>query len=92
MKRLSRKIREAFSGRSSSAYYYPTKGHAINSFDGILQGFDLCLDRENLIDFNGDEGRKAVDIHDEYGACVGHAVFTWYRLPSGRYEFIGYIT
>ena len=56
-------VREAFSGRSTGndqGCYYSTKGHAINAFDGELQGHDLCLDRDDLSDFYGDEGRKVI--------------------------------
>jgi len=87
-------VREAFAGRSSGndgGAYYSTKGHAVNAFDGELQTYDLCFDRDDLLDFTGDEGRKLIEIHDEFKHCVGRALLTWYRMPSGRYEFIGYI-
>lgn len=84
-------VREAFAGRSSGDYY-PTKGHAINAFDGELQTYDFCLDRNDLMDFPGDDGRKTVAVHDEFGHEVGFAVFSWHRMPSGRYEFVGYLT
>jgi len=92
-------VREAFSGCSTGnargagrTGYYSTKGHAVNAFDAELQTFDLCLDRDDLADFHGNEGRKTIAVHDEFGEEVGLAVFTWYRMPSGRYEFIGYLT
>ncbi len=87
-------VREAFSDCSTGndqGCYYSTKGHAVNAFDGRLQTYDLCLDRDDVSDFHGDEGRKAIEIHDEFGHCAGHAIFSWHRMPSGRYEFIGYI-
>lgn len=73
------------------AGYYETKGHAVNAFDGALQGYDLCLDRDDLSDFHGDEGRKIIDVHDEFKATVSRAVISWHRMPSGRYEFNGYL-
>jgi hypothetical protein len=85
-------VREEFAGRTttgSDVDYYRTKGHAVNAFDGVLQGYDLCLDRDDLMDFSGDEGRKTIEVHDEFGRCAGHAVLSWYRMPSGRYEFTG---
>jgi hypothetical protein len=87
-------VRVAFSGRSTGSdqgCYYSTKGHAINTFDGELQAFDLCLDRDDLMDFSGDEGRKVIEVHDEFGHCAGHAVISWFRMESGNYEFVGYI-
>jgi hypothetical protein len=92
--KISKAARNDFSERSTGSKrgaYYETKGHAINAFDTELQIYDLCLDRDNLIDFNGDEGRKVVDIHNDCLQIVGIAVFSWYRMASGRYEFIGYI-
>jgi hypothetical protein len=86
--------REAFSGRSTGnnrGAYYETKGHAVNAFDNELQSYDMWLDRDDLADFYGDEGRKTIDIYQECGGAVGCAVLSWYRMPSGRYEFVGYI-
>jgi hypothetical protein len=88
------KVRNGFSRwstGSSHGCYYPTKGHAVNAFDGELQGHDLCLRREELLDFNGDEGRKIITIVDEFDREQGRAVLSWYRMDSGRYEFTGYI-
>jgi len=76
---------------SDRGYYYSTKGHAVNAFDGVLAGYELCLDRDDLMDFHGDEGRKVIDVHNEFKRTVGRAVLSWYRMPSGRYEFVGYL-
>ena len=87
-------VREAFSDRSTGSErgcYYSTKGHAVNAFDGELQAYDLCLDRNDLSDFHGDDGHKAIEVHDKFGHCAGHALITWHRMDSGRYEFVGYI-
>ena len=92
---MKKKCRENFASRStgcSRGVYYSTKGQAVNAFDAELQSFDLCLDRNDLSDFHGDEGRKLIEVHDEFEHCVGHAFFTWFRMESGRYEFIGYLT
>jgi hypothetical protein len=56
-----------------------------------LQCHDFCLDRNDLSDFHGDEGRKVIDVHHEWEGIVGRAVLSWYRMPSGNYEFVGYI-
>ena len=96
-------VREAFAGRSTGSVrgpgrnnrihtgYYDTKGYAVHAFDTELRAFNLCLDQDDLADFPNDEGRKTVAVHDESGDEVGCAVFTWHRMPSGRYEFIGYL-
>jgi hypothetical protein len=92
--RVGHPVRELFAGRSSGSsrgHYYETKGHAVNAFDGELQGFDLCLDRNDLDDFYGNEGRKSIAVHDEFHRLVGWAILSWYRMPSGRYEFTGYL-
>ena len=87
-------VRELFAGCSTGSEYgchYETKGHAINAFDGALQTYNLYLDRDDLADFYGDAGRKVIDVCNEFGNSVGRAVISWYRMPSGRYEFIGYL-
>lgn len=91
-------VRDAFCGRSTGSEHgagrigsYSTKGHAVNAFDAELQTFNLCLDRNDLDDFHGDRGRKVIEVHDEFEHCVGRAVISWFRMESGRYEFIGYL-
>ena len=86
-------VREAFSGCSTgnAQGYYSTKGHAIDAFDAELQTFDLCLDRNDFADFSEKEGRKVIAVCDKFGNEVGLAVFIWFRMESGRYEFIGYL-
>lgn len=71
--------------------YYETKGDAVRAFEAALNGHSLCFDDSELDDFPGDAGRKTVRVCDECGRCVGHAVFSWYRMGSGRYEFVGYL-
>jgi hypothetical protein len=92
--KLTRKIRNDFavwSTGSEHGGYYPTKGHAVNTFDGALQDHGLCFDREQIYGFDGNDGRKNLDVVDEFGHFVGCALLSWYRMPSGRYEFIGYL-
>ena len=91
-------VREEFSGCSTGNFngsgrtrYYETKGHAVNAFDGALQGRDMWLDRDDLSDFYGDEGRKVIDVHGKDAGWIGRAVISWYRMPSGHYEFVGYL-
>jgi hypothetical protein len=87
-------VRRAFSECSTGndhGRYYKTKGHAVRAFNAILEGFDCCLDPNDLDDFHGDEGRKVVDVYDDYQCASAKAVISWYRMPSGRYEFVGYL-
>ncbi len=83
-------VREVFASRSSGSYY-PTKGTAIDAFDGALGQHDFHFDREDLLGFDGDEGRKLVQVMDDGEVVVGNALLTWYRMPSGCYEFVGYL-
>ncbi len=91
-------VREAFAGCSSGAggsgyaNYYSTKGHAVNAFDARLQTYDLWFDRDDVSGFDGNEGRRTLAIVNDFDRCVGYAVLSWYRMPSGNYEFVGYIT
>ena len=88
-------VREAFADRSTGngrgAYYF-TKGHAINAYDEALNEHGYRFDYTDTQDLHGNEGRRLVRVvrvaTDEQ---VGSALLTWYRMPSGRYEFVGYI-
>jgi hypothetical protein len=57
------------------------------------------FDYNDTQDLYGDTGRKLVRIvspdpidPDEKDGHAGFALLLWYRMPSGRYEVIGYIT
>lgn len=87
-------VREEFAACSTSNRYYDTKGDAIDTFDIALQEYGYRLDDVDIVDMSGDEGRVhwAVCIDSlDYGEVVGQAVFSWYRVPSGRWEVIGYL-
>jgi hypothetical protein len=97
-------VREEFSGCSSGGgpwTYYDSKGAALRAFDSALDGYGLCFDKDDNFDMPGDEGRINIDVYtgidgygedDSRGRFVGSALLTWYRMPSGNYEFIGYLT
>jgi len=97
--RANHPVREDFAGCTTGSVkgvgrtgYYMTKGHAINTFDDRLQIYGLCLNTDDLFDFPGDNGRKTIAIHNEFGRTVGYAILTWHRMEiSGQYEFIGYL-
>ena len=87
-------VRAAFAGRSTNGKdvgYYETKGHAVNAFDAVLQDHDLSFDREALDGFNGNDGFVNLPVVNEFDDRVGSAMLSWYRMPSGRYEFTGYL-
>ena len=92
--KISRRCREDFSGRSTGndhGEYYDTKGHAINAFDAALNDHGYHLDLNQFVDYNGPTGRANHDVLDGDNKVVGCAIFSWYRMDSGRYEFIGYL-
>ena len=84
-------VREAFAGCSTSNNYYETKGHALRAFGDVLNACGLHLDYDYPADYNGNEGRTHHPVCDDCGNEVGCAVFSYYRMPSGNYEFIGYL-
>ncbi len=87
-------VRNTFAARSSGNghnSYYENKGQALNAFDAELQTYDVWFDRNDCLQLDGNDGRKNLAIVNEFGRCVGYAVLSWYRMPSGRYEFTGYI-
>jgi hypothetical protein len=88
-------VRAKFAGKSSGNghnTYYASKGHAVSAFDSVLSEFNLCLDPNDLSDFVGNEGRKTIEVWLRPNYRVGYAVFTWYRMESGNWEFIGYLS
>ena len=88
MIKVKHPVRNDFSS-CSTGEYYKSKGAAINAFDTALHKHDMHLD-ENDSDFNGDEGHKLMDIYQQ-DEVIGYASLYWYQMPSGNYEFIGYI-
>jgi hypothetical protein len=90
---IARKIREAFAGCSTTGRndYFVSKGHGVNYFDDVLRKFALAFDETEFADYSGDAGRVQRTIRDECLRPVGYAILSWYRMPSGRYEFTGYI-
>jgi len=88
---ITKTVRNAFAGVSSSNNYFVSKGHGINTFDDVLRKFSLAFDETEFADYSGDEGRVQRTIRDECLRPVGCALLSWYRMPSGRYEFTGYI-
>jgi len=87
-------VRKAFSGCStgnSINCYYKTKGHAFCAYDEALADFGFHLDCVVNNAWTGDEGRRTVDVYDSCNKHVGCAVFYYYRMPSGNYEFVAYL-
>lgn len=70
--------------------YYDFKYLGINAVDTILAANGYCLVSS---DYPGDEGHRLTAFHPiENNDFVGFVSFSWYRMPSGRYEFTVYIT
>ena len=84
-------VREAFAGLSSRSNYYDTKGAARREYDAILEIFGYHFDHNSWADFYGDSDRRTIEVLNDECDVVGHAVLSWYRMPSGRWEFTGYL-
>ncbi len=101
MIRSKHPIREDFSGcpmgspvGSSRIGHYGTKGHAVMAYSNTLAKYGLCFDGDSPFDISGDDGRITVNIRQDkrgYTLCVGFAILTWHKMPSGDYEFLGYL-
>jgi hypothetical protein len=84
-------VREAFAGHSTGSGrspYYENKGAAMWAFETELRGYALQFDCYDIPD---NAGSAMIPIVNGNADCVGYAKMSWYRMPSGRYEFIGYI-
>ena len=89
---LTKQTRAQFASKSSSATYYHTKGDAVEAFNSTLTPQKLTLDFSYTMQMHGDVGRTTVPILDCCNHVVGEAMLSWYRMPSGRWEFTGYIS
>ena len=92
--KIVKACREGFSGKSTGnagSGYYGSKGEAVHAYESVLADYDYHFSRTELTDFNGDEGRATLTICNDDEGSVGCAILSWYRMPSGRYEFTGYI-
>ena len=91
--KISSKLRNAFAGKSSGTYYQ-TKGDAVAAFNEVLEAEGVLLDPRVTTQMYGDEGRVTpllVDARTEEAVEGRLAVLSWYRMPSGRYEVVGYL-
>ena len=97
MIRVKHPVREDFSECSSGngpGSYYETKDDAIHAFESVLTEYGLCFDPTDIIAMLGDDGRTNIDIYTnelECAKCVGCALLMWHKMPSGKWEFIGYL-
>lgn len=101
-------VREDFSAKSTGSWdgtvrtgYYESKGGAVRAYESVLKSYALDFDPAELWDMSNDSGHITIDVcivDDSFGDdavykdCVGCAVIMWHRMPSGRYEFTGYLT
>ena len=91
--KLSRQTRNNFASQSSGPRYYETKGEAVATFNEVLEAFGLLPDPATTSQMHGDEGRvtpRLVDLETET-KDEGLASLSWFRMPSGRYEVVGYL-
>lgn len=88
-------VREAFAGCSTngkSVSYYETKGHAVCAFDEALAAYGLHFAPEDCNDLRDNEGWATLRVCNAADVRIGYARLSWYRMPSGRYEFTGYLS
>jgi len=89
---ITKQLRNTFANVSTSnGNYFPTKGHGICAFEAVLIKSQLLFDNNQFAEFNGDEGHQTLTVVDVCNHEVGKAKISWFRMPSGRYEFTGYI-
>jgi hypothetical protein len=72
--------------------YYETRGHAVAAFSDVLGQYGYTFDEMDPPQLPGDNGARAYPYFDETNTLAGYIYLAWYRMPSGRYEVIGYIT
>jgi len=98
---ISRSLRNEFAGLSTgneNGRYYPSKGVGVEHFAQALANHEHEFDYAELQDCTGDEGYKVVRLYpagtvEQHPAdSDGRAFLSWYRMPSGRWELIGYIS
>jgi len=90
---ITARLRREFANKSTAnGNYYPTKTHGISAFEEVLKTASLSFDHEEWNDFGGDEGRRTLTVCDCCRHPVGKAMLSWYRMPSGAYEVVAYLT
>ena len=70
---------------------YGAKGYAVLIFQNALIDYGFYLDQWCILDFGGDQGCRFVDVCDNSGEHVAKAVFTWFKVPAGKYNFAGHL-
>ena len=80
---IGRKIREAFASQSSGEYF---KSKSVQAFEDTLEP-DMIL--AGFIP-DGNDVQCTLKIYQDT-QYIGDTYFTFYRMPSGRWEIIGYI-
>jgi len=86
-------LREKIASLSSTNNYYATKGEVLRQADAILEPLGMTTGDADL---PNDEGRTTVPILKVEGQQllseeVASLCYSWYRMPSGRYEATLYI-
>ena len=86
-------LRQKIASLSSTNNYYATKGEVLRQVDAILEPSGMTTGDADL---PNDEGRTTVPIvliEGRQHLCeeVGTLCYSWYRMPSGRYEATLYI-
>ena len=87
--------------------YFDSEGAGFYAVNDVLNEYGMQLDWGGLGDYRGDEGNHVFDIRANDGgqlvcsncdkavevtgfnSCVS---ISWYKMQSGRYEIVAYIT
>lgn len=81
-----------------SETYFPSLSQPIENLKETLEGVGYYLSNEDGSPFEaiftGERGRSELNIADAKTSSVieDRIIFTWYKMQSGRYEVVAYLT
>jgi hypothetical protein len=84
--RVNKKIRAAFSSLPS---YCESPIWAYRKLEEIAESLSLKLGA--IVGFFNEDGHFLIDVSHE-DKTVGYVYFSWYHMPSGRFEIVSYLS
>jgi hypothetical protein len=90
--KIGRPMRKAVASTSTGEYY-----HSVASWFSLLEivlgRFGYITQDENFPQVHTNEGYAILNIHPEDNPNeVAHVWWSWYRMPSGNWEVVCYVT
>lgn len=97
-------VRAAIANLSSGNRYYDSKGQALGEVERVLNDHNLELAYQGCDGCPGDSGYFTFPLRTVSDACIvcedcdkgGDVIngiaFSWYRMPSGRWEIVVYVS